>query len=424
MAEEKVEKIEAPEATPKKEKSPKKKKSGGIGCLVVLLIIILTPILVLIGMYMLSHDFQLFANSYLSSLPGSLGEKFEAMPTRRDELEDVRKVAKSLIKLDDERIMDKLKFIKSEDRRVYDDLVKELMRLNPNRVSELLDKMRRDGESDDLLEGVMNELESDKQGELQRFTDYLNALSIDSAVEELEIVCMELGGIELAASYIDLMEEERAMKIIYRMSNDNKNKIFAMLSEEKSVKLKAEYDEYQLHNRELEQIAGLMKKERGSVIAKNLEKYNDDDKVIILRNLGPRVAGLALSYMDNDERAIGMVNKIKNAELEDNDKDEITSDILKALKVYRDFDDNITELRDVYLKMDTHKVASVIKDMCINPGPDRVYYLDNGDNIEISDIHLATEILRGYPQKKLAEILSGLDDTLASELTRRLALPK
>ncbi len=160
------------------------------------------------------------------------------------------------------------------------------------------------------------------------------------------------------------------------------------------------------------------------MIAENLKSYNEDDKVIILRKLGPRVAGLALSFMENNEEALALVNKIKNAELDEKGKDEVTTDILKSMKVYRDFAANVDDLVGVYLKMNTEKVANVIRDMCINPEEDRVYFLNNGDNIEISDIHIATEILRRFPEQKLAEIMLRLEDTLASELTRRLTLPK
>ncbi len=420
MAEEKVVSRESEKTVTK----GKTKNSGGMGCLVFLLIVILVPILVLVGMYLLSHDFKLFANSYLSYLPGGAGEYFESQPTRKDELKDIRYVATSFMKLEDERIVDKLKLIKSEDRRVYDDLVREMLRLNPNRTGAIIDSMRKDDESSGLLEEVMSDIEKDRLAELEQYTKYLSSLSVDSAVEDLERICLELGGIELASSYIELMDEDRAMKIMFRLSNENKNKIFSVLPEDKTISLKSKHELYKRHNEELEQIAGLIKRENGQVIVESLEKYSDDDKVTILRKLGPRVAGLALSRMQDNDQVLQLVNQIKNIEIEENDKDEITADILKSLKVYRDFDDSILELTSVYLKMDTDKVAKVITDMCINQGSGHVYYLENGDNIEITDFHIATEILRGFPQKKLAEILSKLDDSLASEITRRLTLPK
>lgn len=424
MAENKTEAKGKKEQKPEVVKEKKKKKGGGVGCLVVLIVILITPILVMVGMYFLNHDFELFANRVLSVLPGGIGEHFGSKPTRADELRDVKEAADFLMRLDDDRIIDKLKLVKKEDARFYDDLIKEMLRLNPNRTRALLETIRRADDEQGILDAIMGDIEEEKKQETQNFVEYLNSLSIDEAVEELEKICKEYGGVKRAATYISMMEEGRASRIIYKLSNENKNQIFAMLEEAKANRIRASYMQEQRKNNELEQLASIMKREKGSVIAAELEKHDDDDKVLLLRKLGPRVAGLALAHMGDSEKALKLVTMIKNAELSEKGVDEVTADIVKALKIYRDFDDNVRELVDVYLKIDTGKVSQVISDMMINSGPDRVYRLTNGDIVEISDVDLVTEILRRFPEKQLAEILSRLDATLAAELTRRLALPK
>jgi Mg/Co/Ni transporter MgtE len=60
----------------------------------------------------------------------------------------------------------------------------------------------------------------------------------------------------------------------------------------------------------------------------------------------------------------------------------------------------------------------------LNASPSQVYTLDNGEIISISDEDLIMQILKSFPQDKIAAILSSLDQTLSSELTRKLTLPK
>lgn len=102
----------------------------------------------------------------------------------------------------------------------------------------------------------------------------------------------------------------------------------------------------------------------------------------------------------------------------------MTPDLLKSLKIYKEFDDNVLELKEVYSKMDLTRVVSIVRNMMLNASPSEVYELNNGQSITISDEDLILEILTSFPRDRIAQILSSLDQTLSSELTRKLALPK
>ena len=105
-------------------------------------------------------------------------------------------------------------------------------------------------------------------------------------------------------------------------------------------------------------------------------------------------------------------------------KDEITKDILKTLKIYKEFDDNVNELVTIYEKMKTDVVAVNIQTMMKNNSSPKIYTLDNGENIVITDEDLALAILSKFSNKKIGDILTTVDNALSSELTRKLALPK
>lgn len=411
------------DAEEQKEPVKEKKKKGGLGCLITLLIILATPILVAVAMYYISHDFQLFSNQILSQLPGSLGEHFASKPTRLDEMRTVKEAADFLVKLENSRILDKLKLIEAKDARFYDELVKELFRLNPNKIRVVLEEMRRTGEEKDLLSEIKGDVEAEELQKMKEFGEYLGSIPIADALDEISKITIEFGGHEKLAAYFENMNEKKAMKIIYSLDNNTRNQIFSLLTEEKAKSLKNLYKENQRKNTRLEQLAILMKRERGSNIAAELSKLPEEDQIFLLRKLGPRIAGLALFHMEDNEKALDLIAKIKAEEITEKGKDELTKDLINSLKIYRDYDDNIKELVDVYLKMDTSKVVQIVKDMMTNPADERVFRLDNGDVIEFADLDLIVDIFRRFPEKKVAEILSRLDDTLSSELTRRLAIP-
>lgn len=422
MAEENVEKIDANEQKNKEEAEEKKVKRG-LGCLITLLIILVTPILVAIAMYFLNHDFQLFSNQVLSNLPGSLGEHFASKPTRQDEMRSVKEAADFLVKLENSRIVDKLKLIEAKDARFYDELLKELFRLNPNKIRIVLEEMRKTGKEKDLLSEIKGDVEAEELEKIKKFAEYLTSIPIKDVIDEISKITVEFGGHERVASYFENMEEKKAMKIIYSLDNDTRNHIFSLLTEEKARRIRDLYRAEQRKYERLEQLAILMKRERGSNIAAELLKLPEEDQIYLLRKLGPRVAGLALFHMNDNEKALNLIAKIKRDEIEEKGKDELTKDLINALKIYRDYDDNIKELVDVYLKMDASKVVQIVKDMMINPAEERIFRFDNGDIIEFTDLDLVVDIFRRFPEKKVAEIMSKLDDTLSSELTRRLAIP-
>ena len=78
------------DASGEKAANEKKKSKGKGGCLVVLLILFLTPLLALGAIYYLNKDFRLSVNGIMSNVPGGVGDYFEKFPTRAEELEQVR----------------------------------------------------------------------------------------------------------------------------------------------------------------------------------------------------------------------------------------------------------------------------------------------------------------------------------------------
>ncbi|MDO4800024.1 MAG: hypothetical protein Q4A52_05850 [Bacillota bacterium] len=400
-----------------------RKKKNPMGCLIILFILFLTPVLVVTSMYFLSREFRQYSNTLLSAVPGPVGDYFGNQPTRADELAQVRVVSDYMLSLDDARAADKLKVLQKEDRRIYDEVVRDMLRLNPNRTRGILDAVRLSSESKDALSNVVRQIETEQIESLKKQAEYLSTLPANVAIEEIVRLAGQIEGHKLVASIFEYVETSKAVDLLYQLDAEDKNRIFSMLSEGKANEIRTMYSENRRKKQEIVQLAGLMRTEDPMRLAETLQTYSPADQATILRELGAKMAGSTLRHFSNDAAVLDLVARIKNLELLEKNKDELTPDLLKALKIYKDYDDRMKELVSVYTKMPINKVTEIVRDMLLNMEPATVYELDNGDHIAISDEDLTLDILRKFPQKKIAEILAQLDNTLSSELTRKLALP-
>ncbi len=409
-------------------KEEKKKSKGMGGCLVVLLILFLTPLLALGALYFLNKDFKLNVNGVMSNLPGAAGDYFEKFPTRAEELEQIRIVSDFMLDLDESRAVDKLLILQKDDQRAYDDVIKDMLRINPNKTKSILEALRKATINKDALSNTVLGISDEQATDLKDKAAYISGLPSTAAVEEvLAVIEDSINGHKNAAAIFEFIEDEIAVSILYQLDQIDREKIMAALTDEKSLSIRNAYSSNQRRVSDLEQIAGVYSAEAPTTLIEtigNTTTYSLDDLAIIYKNLGAKKAGEVLAKSEDETFVFDLVAKIKANELLADDEDLLTPDILKSLKIYREFDDNVNELIDVYSEMDTTKVVQIVKNMMLNASPSQVYELNNGELITISDEDLILEILTSFPQDKIASILSSLDQTLSSELTRKLALPK
>ncbi len=406
-----------------------KKKSGGkMGCLIVLLILVITPLLAVGTLYFFNKDFKLSVNSIMSQVPGPVGAYFENFPTRAEEQEKIRTISDYMLSIAEDRAVDKLLVLKGDDSKAYDEVIKDMVRINPNKTKSILEAIRGQAISQDAVVTTVTKIEEEKAADVKTEADYIVSLPVSSAIGEIDkVIAASINGHKDAAALFEAMTDEDAEKILYRLDETDRNKIFSYLSDSKAMSIKQKHNDLQLKDTELVQVAGVYKSENATTLVNtigNTGQYTLDELAVIYKNIGPKKAGEVLAKSQNDPFVFQVIEKIKDNELLNENVDNITPDILKSLKIYREFDDNVSELVKVYSKMGTDKVADIIKNMMLNASPSKVYELNNGDLISISDEKLMLEILKSFPESKKAEILSLLDKTLSSELTRKLALPE
>lgn len=415
-------------ATKQESNEAGKEKKGKGGCLVVLLILFLTPLLALSALYFLNDDFQLSLNGLMSGLPGPVGDYFEKFPTRAEALEKVRVVSDYVLELDTPRAVDKLLILQNDDKRAYDDVVKDMLRINPNKTKSILEALREATVNKDALSNAVLSIESEKQDDIKAEASYISGLPSNAAVEAVQDIIEDgINGHRNAAAIFEFVSDSIAVDLLYRLDQVDRDKIFAALSDAKAMAIRNAYSAKQRRITDLQQVANVYSSEAASSLIDTIGStgsYTMDDLAIIYKALGPKKAGEVLAKSDNETFVFELVAKMKANELLIGEQDLLTPDLLKSLKIYKEFDDNVLELKEVYAKMDVTRVASIVRNMMLNASPSEVYELNNGQTITISDEDLILEILNSFPRDRVAQILSSFDQTLSSELTRKLALPK
>lgn len=407
----------------------KNKKGGGLKVvLIVILLFVIMPILILGSVYYFSDPFKDSVNNVMSSVPGPIGNYFDALPTAVEVSDQIKSIGDYMLSVETQRAVDKLLVLKSNDQTVYDQVIKSMLRANPNRTENILEEIRRSTVKKDLIANTIDQIDTENQDMLKEKATYLNSVSTSTAIDEMNtIISSSINGHKDLANILAVMDPKDAAKLAKFLSTDDYNKVMGYMEYDKANPIKLEVAANQSRKNELMNIADIYSTDKiyklVDVIG-NTNTYTLDELSVLYKKLGPVKAGKILSKVNNDEFVFSLMNNLKENEILDKGEDKITEDILNSLKIYKDLDDNIKELSDIYVKMSSDKVAALIQNLVRNSAEPKVYTLTNGENIVITDEDIALGVLKNFTQKKVSEILSLLDDNLSSDLSRKMTLPE
>lgn len=406
-----------------------KKKSGKLKLiLIVFIVFVVAPFTAVFGFYKFNDQFRLSANKVLSSVPGPIGSYFDGFPTAEETGEKIKQIAEYLLDIDNNRAVDKLTILKGEDENSYKEIIKIMLRINPNATKNILEEIRDSNIKKDVILSTLDKINEEKSQEIQSEADYLSELSLPTAIEEINyILSSSVNGHRDLAYIIDVMDVEKAATLMEKIDIEDYNKIMGFLTSNKVSLIRTEIADSKVRKNELQSISDIYVTEdidKLATIIGDETNYPINELSLIYKNLGPIKSGKVLSKVNNDDFIFRLMSTIKENEIMNNGSDEITQDILKSLKIYKEFDDNVLELSNVYAKMSSDKVAEIIKKMIRNSSSPKEYELSSGEKIVITDEYLALEIMKHFNQKKIADILSYLDNILSSEISRKMTLPK
>jgi len=407
----------------------KKEEKGGAlkTILILLLVLIVLPLGVLSAFYFLSNTFQIEANKMLSNVPGPVGTYFEQFPTPQETNQQLKQIAEYYIDIDQSRTVDKLSLLSTEDEAVYDEVIKHMLRMNPNATKLILEEIRGNNIKKDIVLNTLEQIQGEQNEDVQSKADYLSSLSIQTAIDEMNYtIGNSVNGHKELASYISVMDPVKAGTLMEQLSTEDFNKVISFMTEEKAREIRTTIADGKKRKTELENIATIYSSEENIKLVDligNSNNYTLQELGQLYTELGPIKAGQVLAQVGNDDFTFELINEIKDQQIIESGSDKITSDILKSLKIYKEFDDNVTEMAKVYGNMEVTMVSNMIERMIRNSTVPQLYELENGETIIISDEDIALELLSRFDSSRVGELLSNFDDTLASDISRKLTLP-
>ncbi|TCO79947.1 MotE family protein [Marinisporobacter balticus] len=408
----------------------KEKKSMGIGKILgtVVVVFITIPLMIMSILYFTNDNYKFIINQYLSKISGPIGVYFESYPTRDEKEGQKREVAKYLVNLDIESASDKLTIIQKEDEKLYADLLKICTQINGNQTNKILEYMRQSAIKKDVLSSIIEQIKGDQIKELQEKAKYYETTALVNAVEEInDNLTSEMVSYKNIGLTLEQMKEENAAEILKYLDKDV---AIRLLSNYQSKNKRKKVDELlrrmEEREKELINIANIYNVEKAEKLLADIgdeNNYKPEELSIVYRNMDRLKAAQILSKIEDKNFTYKLLEQIKNDELIVNGKDTVTSDMMSAMKIYREYDQEIDELTKVYGKMEPTQIGAVITKLFKSRNMPKKYAFQNGEEIIITDQEIAVNILKKLKEKTVAEILATLDSSLASELSKKLTLP-
>ncbi len=414
---------------PKKEKPKKEKKGGAIKVILVILVLfIIIPGLVLTGFYFLNETFKYRMNTALSEAPGSIGTYFESIPTRAERNVHIQSIAEYYLKISENSAVDKLLLLNNDEPGMYDSVIKKMLQMDPNDTKIILQEIREQQRQGDAVSNTLDEIIEERNSELALVAEDLQNIPFTSLRDEMyKILNDGLNGSSQLAKILEQMEPVKAFELLSMLDESDKNDVLDSMTELTKIKIREEMNKDLSNNQKLISISEIYKTKDASELEDllgSIGEYTLEELAVIFKELGIIKTARILSLVTDDQFINNVIAEMKNNEVLENDVDLITKDILKALKIYKDFDDNILQLASIYSAMESSEVATILKGFFINGSLPQVYVLDSGDIIEISDEKLGLRVLRTFDDKKIAEILSYFDTSLSTVISRKLTVPE
>lgn len=395
--------------------------------LIALVVFLVIPALVVWGIYSFSPEFQTMSNGLLSKVPGGIGNYFSSIPTPKDDEKQLVTIANYLISLDQKQAVDKLNLIENDDAATYQNVIRSMVRLDPTKTEKILEEKRRQSLKPNVVQSTLEQIGQEQIEDHKKRAAILQDLSLNDRIKAFQdILTTRIDSFDYIADLATYMTPDKigevipfldanAIKGIYEAFDETTNMaVKSYLSGKDKRKTTLSHTAQILASKSIDQLIPLL----GTT-----ETYTLDDLVSIFEVLGPKRGGEILAKLNDDVHLTSLVNGIKESQMLHLGVDNFTGDLLKSLNIYKSYDDNISELVNIYSQVDDKKTAEVIKRLYWNTGQIKRYDLDNGQEIVISDQQLALDLLQSFPAKKIASVLSYLDNSISTEISTKLALP-
>lgn len=413
----------------KEEKKKKKKKGGGIKVILVLLMMfILIPSLVITGFYFVNETFKYRMNAALAEAPGVIGNYFDTIPTRNEKEMQINMIAEYFLQISRDRAVDKLSLYYKDEPKMYTSIMKSMLMMDPNSTKIIMDNIREKQIKGDVVSSTLDEIVEERNVELSGVAEDLQNIPFSELKNEMyEIINDGLNGVSKLAKILEQMDSVKAFELLSLLDDVDKDSVTNSMSLEAKESIRKEMNKDMANNQRLISLSEIYSTKDPNELVdllSNTNTYKIEELAVIFKELGVLKTGRILTTAVEPNFVTDLITEIKNNEVLENGEDLITKDILKTLKIYKDFDDKVLQLTNIYSAMGVDKVATLLKQLFVAGSLPQTYVLGSGDIIQISDEELALKVLKNFDDKKIAEIIGLFENSLAAEVSKQLTIPE
>lgn len=409
-------------------KTKEKKKGGGFKIILVLLIFfIIIPGAALASFYFMNDTFKYRLNAAMSNAP-LVGSYFEAMPTKAEIEAQIDSIAEFYLDISADRAIDKLILIKGSESGLFNDIQKVMLKKDPNATKIILEGIRDKERTGDAISTTLEEILGERSSELSELASELETIPFSSLKEELyKIINDGLNGNSRLASILEQMDSVKAFEMLSLLEESDRDNVLNAMETATRTLINQESNKDISNTQKLISLSEIYNSKDADElidILSNTSNYTIEELAIIYKEIGVMKTGEILAKAVDDNFINSVITQMKNNEVLESGEDNITKDILKSLKIYKDFDDSILQLTNIFSTMQSQEIATILKSLITNGALPQVYVLDSGDVITITDEDLAYKVLENFDDKKIAEIIGYFEDSLATEVSKKLTIPE
>ncbi|CAH2214022.1 MotE family protein [Tepidibacter aestuarii] len=394
--------------------------------------------LMVIGVLLTTFTILYYTNTQISTITNKIlkkapivGERFEQIPSIKEQEDRKNKLAKYYLALDEDRAIDKLIIIEKEDKKLYEDIVTKMKKYDLSSTNVLVQKIRDKRVKKDILQREIDSIEQEKLLYTEELSKNYTKLGLLGTIRGLEKDIIDLNlDFEDAAKIIENFKPGYGAKVLHYMDQNISQSIKQNLSQKYIENVQNEnqlYDKYIYDMKTLADIYLNKKTEEASIQLQNKDTYSAQDLGTIFANMDYLEASKILCEFEDSDYLDSVLKEIKLFE-QLNKKEEnvkgISEDINNTLKVLEVYKRDLKTLKLSYEKMNSKELADLVNEMTSSKPKYKKYQIDEEKSFIITEEDLMIEVLKQVKPKLLSEVISNLDNQKSAEISRKIGLPK
>lgn len=403
---------------------PKNKKNNKIKVfLIVLMILVIIPLVILTIFYNTNDKFKSAANKFLVKMPGTVGNHFENLPTEGERQEKINYLSKYYIGLDSDIAADKIYIIKTEDEKLYVELIRSMNSESVTKTEEIILKVRNMELRKDLLFSVHEDAILDENQKFMLEVDRFVNQDIIVSLAEVERKYSDKEFLEVLSEVDNLI----LGNILYYTDPAISEYILNSFSQPKKIQVQATIESKSNEINKLIDIANINENKELSLAVESIgneDTYSAEELATIYSNLSTLKAAKILSNVQEQDFIEELFESIMKESKLTKTENSITVDISNAMEFLNEYNLKIKDLVAVYEKMTVSKVAEIVATMIDNVTTVTSLQLNSEETYDLSDRKIILDVLSKMKTKTVSSVLDNMEPQKASEVTRLLANPQ